>query len=103
MFAVPFGPPPARAARPSARVQPYRDLRREGLVGGPCSRVMRAVQHVLVCYASCVRLAPPPHTRMPPVGATSAPARIGRSGNPRCSEEVNPRPNPNPNLGLTLT
>ena len=55
----------------------------ESLVG----RVMRAVQHVLVCYASCVRLAPPPHTRMPLVGPTSAPARMGRCGSPRCSEE----------------
>ena len=50
-------------------------------------RVMRAVQHVLVCYVSCVRLAPPPHTRMPLVGPTSAPARKGRCGSPRCSEE----------------
>ena len=48
---------------------------------------MRAVQHVLVCYVSCVRLAPPPHTRMPLVGPTSAPARMGRCGSPRCSEE----------------
>ena len=50
-------------------------------------RVMRAVQHVLMCYVSCVRLAPPPHTRMPLVGPTSAPARKGRCGSPRCSEE----------------
>ena len=51
---------------------------------------MRAVQHMLVCYASCVKLAPRPHTSMPPVGATAARARMRRSASPRCSEEEQP-------------
>ena len=52
---------------------------------------MRAVQHMLVCYASCVKLAPRPHTSMPSVvGATAARAGMRRSASPRCSEEEEP-------------
>ena len=48
------------------------------------------MQHMLVCYASCVKLAPRPRTSMPPVGATAARARMRRSASPRCSEEEQP-------------
>ena len=48
------------------------------------------MQHMLVCYASCAKLAPRPHTSMPPVGATAARARMRRSASPRCSEEEQP-------------
>ena len=47
---------------------------------------MRAVQHMLVCFASCVKLAPShAYTSMPPVrGATAARPRMRRTASPRC-------------------